>query len=211
MGMKAFISLFAVLLTAAIFIGCHSAAEIPEKTDQENTTGRKSTMRVFVDEPSYDSADEIFESADNIFSGTVKEINFEIFNMKTGEIDRNPESNDTDRMLYTVYVIDVQNTYKGEEKGERSIRVTGGLTSRIDEQFELLESAGLSDTYPIIPVTSSKIKLSKGVSYLFCTDDSKSGVCDIILNSDQFAQSISSAFAQEIIDYCELQKANVQQ
>ena len=73
-----------------------------------------SVLTLQQDWPSYETADEIVAAASNIYSGKVSEISFAIVDMKTGYIDEDPDSPSTSRMLYTVYTVEVDKNYKGD-------------------------------------------------------------------------------------------------
>ena len=96
------------------------------------------------DWPYYNNAEEIINASSNIYTGTVTDISFEIYDIKTGEADRNPDHDRTNRMLHTVYTVSTVVCYKGNQTETHSIRVTGGPKGyREDEQNELLVSAGM--------------------------------------------------------------------
>lgn len=154
------------------------------------------------DWPSYKTSDKIVKAASNIYSGKVSEISFAIVDMKTGRIDEDPESSSTSRMLYTVYTVEVNKSYKGENPGIIKIRKIGGIDRyKVKEQYDLMKKSGMMEKYSGIPICNDDCSLAVGSTYLFCTSRTV-GDFDFIINPTQFAHSISSNNAKAIINSC---------
>lgn len=153
------------------------------------------------DWPWYSTAGEIVDASTEIYSGKITGITFEIVDLVTGKADRSPDSESTHRMLYTLYSIEVTDSYKGESVSEKVICITGGLAGYNEkEQYDLLESSGLLDKYHGIPVTEKIRSLKIGSEYLFCTART-AGDYDHIINPDQFAYQLDSKNAKKIIHF----------
>lgn len=196
----AFTLIISLLTSIIVFAGCVNGSdkEAGNLSDSENDRGSAQYAEIIADWPYYGTPDELYNNADNIFQGTVKEIYFEIIDMKSGKADRDPASTSSDRALYTVYRIEVQNSYKGAEKDERLIKVMGGIPGfNESEQLAVMKEAGLSKS-DAIPVYSDKIKLNRNSKYLFLTKNSIAGDFDNIINADQFAFDLSSETAKGI-------------
>ena len=154
------------------------------------------------DWPSYKTSDKIVKAASNIYSGKVSEISFAIVDMKTGRIDEDPESSSTSRMLYTVYTVEVNKSYKGENPGIIKIRKIGGIDRyKVKEQYDLMKKSGMMEKYSGRPICNDDCSLAVGSTYLFCTSRTV-GDFDFIINPTQFAHSISSNNAKAIINSC---------
>ena len=154
---------------------------------------------ISMDWPYYKTAEETIEASSHIYSGKVIDISFTVLDSITGAEDLDPESESTSRMLYTVYTISVTDEYKGESAETVRIVVDGGLPGeKENEQFNIIRGSGLK--YNGIPVTTEKVELSVGQSYLFCIY--RSGDFDHIINPNQFAFLLNSKDAKTIIDCC---------
>ena len=144
----------------------------------------------------YRTAQEIVNAATNIFEGKVIDISFDVFNIKTGQIDHSPESGKADRLLYTLYTIEVQNEYKGSSTSPITIKMVGGIDSRIEEQEELCRETGILRTI----INGGTKELTIGESYLFCTH--RYPPYDAIINMEQFSFPLDSADADAIRQAC---------
>ena len=130
----------------------------------------------------YETAADLTNIADHIYKGTVVGISFEIrpFN--------------EEKMLFTVYEVQVQTSYKGKLPGTVYIRIAGGLPGyREAEQRALAEDSG--GCY----LTSRCRCLSIGKSYLFCTRGK--GEKQGIVNLEQFAISKESPNYKKMLQY----------
>ena len=171
-----------------------------ETTDQSvSNPDEYQKIIIQMDWPFYNTAEGVVEASSHIYSGTVTDISFTILDGMTGVEDFDPESESASRMFYTVYTIEITDSYKGANKTTAKIATNGGLSGiRESEQFSIIRSSGLR--YNGIPVTSEKIELSIGQSYLFCTH--RVGDFDHIINPEQFAFELSSKDAKTIIACC---------
>ena len=151
------------------------------------------------DWPLYHTADEVVKAASNIYSGTVTGISFAVVDMKTGRVDENPKSASTARMLYTIYTVDVQESFKGDNPSETKICKTGGMKQdRVKEQYDLMERSGMLSRYNGIPICDEACSLAVGKTYLFCTSRTE-GDFDHIINPTQFAYDPASGNAKNIV------------
>lgn len=156
-------------------------------------------LSIHPDWPSYNTAEEIVSAATNIYSGTVTEISFAIVDMKTGSVDEDPKSISTSRMLYTIYTVEVQQNYKGNNISKTQICKIGGLNNyRIKEQYDLLDISGMLSQYSGIPVSDDDCSLAVGNTYLFCTSRTV-GDFEHIINPTQFAYDPTTKNAKSII------------
>ena len=104
-------------------------------------------------------------------------------------------------MLYTVYTVQLSDSFKGENPDEIKIYRIGGLIGYKESlQYNMIEKAGLFDEYHGIHVTTDAdaSKLTVGAQYLFCTVRPVEGH-DVPINPTQFAYDPASASANEII------------
>lgn len=149
-----------------------------------------------IDWDEYQTATEIVNVATNVFTGKVIDISFEIFNIKTGQVDHSSESNKADLLLYTLYVIEVQDNYKGSSPSQLTVKMVGGIESRVEEQEELCREVGV--VRPIINGGTTELTINE--SYIFCTH--RYPLYDAIINMKQFAYPIDSTEAEAIRQAC---------
>ena len=147
--MKRFLAIMLSLIMTACFAGCNKAINNQFPNDLVVSTETEHPMITqSPDWPVYNTAAEIVTASSNIYTGKVKNISFEIVNMKTGTADSSAASGKTDCMLYTVYTVDVLKSYKGDNSGEIKICVIGGIAGyRENEQYDALQAAGLYEQY----------------------------------------------------------------
>ena len=198
---RAIICFFVIALVAVIMAGCTNSLnnEVPDDLKSKVQKSTHQTILVHADYPVYNSTEEIANAATNIYVGTVKDISFEVIDMKTGKADNSSESLSTSRMLYTVYTISVTDSIKGDNPEEIKICTLGGIAGYNEEnQFNKLRSSGLLTKYNGIPITKSKCSLAVGNKYLFCTSRTV-GDYDFVINLTQFAHRIDSDNATAII------------
>ena len=149
------------------------------------------------DWPYYETAEELTDTATDVYIGKVKEISFVIIDRETNEpADINSVQGGESSALYTVYTVEITDSFKGEKKDEVKIKVNGGLPGyKEDEQYKLQESLGSS----IIPVWDKNLEqLEIGSEYVFCTIH-KYGSFEIIPSLYQFAFQIDSANAKAVL------------
>lgn len=199
------IIVFTLVITTVIFAASCSRSlndSYPRDLNRLDSDTDYPVLNLEPDWPSYKTSDEIVKAASNIYSGKVSEISFAIVDMKTGRIDEDPESSSTSRMLYTVYTVEVNKSYKGENPGIIKIRKIGGIDRyKVKEQYDLMKKSGMMEKYSGIPICNDDCSLAVGSTYLFCTSRTV-GDFDFIINPTQFAHSISSNNAKAIINSC---------
>ena len=180
--------------------GC-TAEMTPDDTNETEASSYYHTVLTHFDYPSYSSAAEVSKAAENVYTGTVTDISFEIICMQTGETVDTSDSSEASRMLYTVYTVQLSDSFKGENPEVIKIYRIGGLIGYKESvQYNMIEKAGLFDEYHGIPVTTDAdaSKLTVGAQYLFCTVRPVEGH-DVPINPTQFAYDPASASANEII------------
>lgn len=180
-------------------IDLNLTSDYPKDLNASDLNSDYPILNFHPDWPSYNTAEEIVKAATNIYSGTVIEISFSIVDMKTGSVDEDPKSTSTSRMLYTIYTVEVQESYKGDNASKIKICKTGGLNNyRVKEQYDLMNISGMLSQYSGIPVCDDECSLAVGKEYLFCTSRT-AGDFDYIINPTQFAYDPNSENAKAII------------
>lgn len=196
-------SIVLILLLALTFFtaSCSHSLEnnYPKDLNTSDVSSEYPILIIHPDWPSYNTAEEIVKAATNIYSGTVIDISFAIVDMKKGSVDEDPKSSNTSRMLYTIYTVEVQESYKGDSLSKTQICKIGGLNNyRVKEQYDLMDISGILSQYSGIPVCDDHCSLAVGNTYLFCTSRTI-GDFDYIINPTQFAYDPTSKNAKNII------------
>ena len=129
--------LVGILLISIVMSACSS--------NSKSTTNENETTIIQAEYPVYDTAEEIVDASDLVFSGTVTEINYESLNVKSETGAEIP---------YTIFDISIEKVYKGNvESSSISIKRPGG---KIDGQFFVVEGAStieVGETYLFITQT----------------------------------------------------------
>lgn len=146
MKKRAFI-LVGILFSLVLMSACNS---------NSNTAANENEVTVIQAEyPVYDTAEEIVNASDLVFSGIVTEINYESLNVKS-ESGADPETGliGASEIPYTIFNIRIEQVYKGDvESDSISIKQPGG---KMDGQVFVVEDAStieVGKTYLFITQT----------------------------------------------------------
>ena len=125
----------------------------------------------------YDNAAELVEYANVVYIGEVSDISFEILD----ERDATPVNDSTPteyREIYTVYEVNVIESYKGNKSGITKIRLMGGMENyHTETQMELMKQYHVHDENLGIPIwaDTNKTKCEIGGKYLFILYEFETG------------------------------------
>lgn len=160
-----------------------------------------------IDWPYYAALDSLTAAASNIFEGKVTNVFFDVVNLSTGE-SANELDDPRSCMLYTVYEVEIINTYKGVNDGKAYIKVEGGIQGfKEAEQCQVMQNAGVFDENLGIVVSESFEPLTVGDTYLFLTNK-RASTYHTIINDTQFAFRIENTGKNDMFTYEEV-KAHV--
>ncbi len=146
--MKKIIAGLLIALLAIVGIG------IGYKINQVDDSKEETSVTVLqVDYPQYNTAEELVESSDLVFTGTVKNIEYQMIDVSTGEgSDEDTGFVDNEEIPYTLYTIDVDKICKGSvDSSTIIVKRAGGNFG--DEEY----------------VVENASEISKGKNYLFVT------------------------------------------
>ncbi len=146
--MKKIIAGLLIALLAIVGIG------IGYKINQVDDSKEETSVTVLqVDYPQYNTAEELVESSDLVFTGTVKNIEYQMIDVSTGEgPDEDTGFVDNEEIPYTLYTIDVDKICKGSvDSSTIIVKRAGGNFG--DEEY----------------VVENASEISKGKNYLFVT------------------------------------------
>lgn len=173
--------MFEVIL--ALLSGCEMNAH-PNSTGTEETINYHESL---VEWPYYETSQELYDAADNIYEGILTEIFFDVCNYRNimSIKDEMPEDQ-SNLELRTIYKIQVISAYKNATDPYIYIAIPTGLRNeRVDEQIALLKEVGIYETAGI-PIMGSFELLEIGETYLFFTKNSP-GRYDCIISQYQYA------------------------
>ncbi|MCI8634595.1 MAG: hypothetical protein HFJ05_03205 [Eubacterium sp.] len=133
------------------------------------------------DYPKYNTAEELVEYSNLVFTGTVKNIEYQMIDVST---DKEPDEDtgfvDDEEMPYTLYTIDVDKVYKGSiESSTIIVRRVGGIFG--------------SDEY----IVENASEIAKGKKYLFVAKTYED-TYPSLLNADQSSYDMDAP--QTVID-----------
>ena len=146
MKKRAFI-LVGILFSLVLMSACNS---------NSNTAANENEVTVIqVEYPVYDTAEEIVNASDLVFSGTVTEINYESLNVKS-ETGADPETGlvEASEIPYTIFNISIEQLYKGNVESD-SISIKQ-KKKKMDGQVFVVEDAStieVGETYLFITQT----------------------------------------------------------
>lgn len=204
-----FAAVISMIVSAVLaFSGCaknggniSESTDLPERTPQgdmftEAPSGEEITEHVFTeiagDWPYYATAEELTAASDSVFKGKLTDISF-----VTADLSGSSRND----MLYTVYTVEVEKTFKGEDVPVRKIMKPGGIEGYNEqEQIEALAAAGLPGN--TIPCIKNIGRLTPGNEYLFCVTE-RTETYDNIVNPSQFVFDLNSENAIGVVEYLE--------
>ena len=103
-------------------------ASLESKADQTSSLSTEKITYVTCDWPYYNTPQSLYEAATDIFEGKVSNIFFKIIDMQSGKVVDDEKVDDkTYLRLYTVYEIDVTDSYKKAESSKMYVCVSTGF------------------------------------------------------------------------------------
>ena len=167
---------------------------------QESSENEKiSYLTMSADWPWYSSSVELIEKADFVFIGKITDISFTVLDSRDGS----PVTNSTpkhNRNLYTLYHVDVIDSYKGVSTKALTFKVMGGLLNYNEStQMQLMKDNNANFADKGIPIYEGYIGYDIGVSYLFVLCASASNYPNL-LNIEQSVYPLSGLSAEDITE-----------
>lgn len=166
-----------LIMICALLGGCGKIEDV----DNDNEK-----MTLYNDYPEFDTAQDIVEASDYIFSGIVEEITYqELYIEEEGDIENNDPLLDEDSkqnpIPYTIYEIKVNNIYKGS----------------LDKTFKIKRAGGEYDG-KIVNIDGA-VKITKGTEYLFLAKD-YSGTIPSLVTISQGVYEMNQPNKEDIND-----------
>ncbi len=165
--MKKSISIVMLMIVICALGACGKNAEVSEN--------EKPVTVIHAEYPSYDTAQELVDEADLVFSGTVENITYEMLDVRseTGE-DSMTGLSQSQSIPYTIYEVKVDSIYKGSssetyisikcpggESDNEQYIVEGGAVLQEGEMYLFLTKT-FENTYPsLLNVTQSAYNMNE--------------------------------------------------
>lgn len=103
-----------VVLLMSFFLAISACGEKTDISDNENMV-----TSLHAEYPAYDTAQELVDTADLIFSGTVERVSYEMLDVRTeAGSDTLTGISETQNIPYTIYEIKLTEIYKGNTEGD---------------------------------------------------------------------------------------------
>lgn len=146
---KTFTSILLTGITLTL-AACGSTADTAENTGDTGVA-----TIIHAEYPYYDTANDLVNSADFIFSGTVEGVSYEMLDVRTErDTDSAAGSSSSFGIPYTIYEIKVDTVYKGTAQEDTvSIKVPGGEMDGNQYIIEDAPAISLGETYLFLTET----------------------------------------------------------
>ena len=163
-----------------------SSYDEPTDTTENTQDNEVKYSSMSADWPMYSNSQELIDSANVVYIGKVTDISFHVLDATnaTPATDATPVRH---RELYTIYDVEITQSYKGENSGTSKIRIMGGLENyKVDQQVQLMVQKDIYDKDFGIPIwgDTNKTKCEIGQTYLFVLYQFETGL-PTILNLEQ--------------------------
>ena len=120
----------------------------------------------------YLNVNNLLNNMELAFVGTITDISFDVYSIR-GDWPLT-DSKKEDRLIYTLYDIAVQTSYKGESKSELRLRCLGGLKDyKVEEQLKVVKEKGTWGD--CIHLVEDMPKYEIGETYLFLANQRVNG------------------------------------
>ena len=187
---------------------------VPPASATNSTTSDPKYVTIHADWPQYATVPALVDAVTEVFTGKVIDISFKVLDEKTLQVVNAPVE-DAQVLLYTIYEIEVMDTYKGNSVERQYIAIGGGIPGyNVSAQIQALKDCGVYDKNPYIPMMAEHRAFELGVEYLFAASDLGVGYL-LIPNPEQCAFAVEEDSAgtdammptyESIIRYFETQE-----
>ena len=157
---------FLTIAMACILVACNDARMpddavetganwVSEDQTEDQIYDSKEVMVITADYPVYDSAKELIDTADIIFSGSVVDSKCEYLDVKSEKgKDSSTGLEEASPVPYTIYSIKIEKMYKGESQEDViKIKCPGGIIDGIEYASEITEQIKVGGQYLFLAKT----------------------------------------------------------
>lgn len=142
--------------------------------------------RITADWSIYNDADNLIAASDMVFIGEITDIEFEVLDASNA-LPASEATPDYARTLYTLFNVNILETYKGDTTNVKQVRMMGGMVNyRVDEQLNIMDEGRAFKRELGIPVWEAfyKTQYQTNKCYLFVVRQYETG-CPTIINLEQ--------------------------
>lgn len=151
---------------------------------------------IYADYRIYNKPEALIEAADSVLIGKVVSRSFKILDYATG-LPPTETTEEFNKILCTIYTVDIITSYKGNVSKTLNIRTQGGIKDEcISEQLQVLKTTSSN----VIPIMEGMPQIKVGETYLFSLLEFE-GKDPCIMNPDQSIISIQDPSAKDIYGY----------
>lgn len=153
---------------------------------------------IYADYRIYNKPEALIEAADSVLIGKVVSRSFKILDYATG-LPPTETTEEFNKILCTIYTVDVITSYKGDVSTTINIRTQGGIKDEcISEQLQALKTKTTSSN--VIPIMEGMPQIKVDEIYLFSLRVFE-GTDPCIMNPYQSIISIQDPSAKDIYGY----------
>lgn len=140
----------------------------------------------------FEEAQALIEAADLVFVGKVVSRSFQILDYMTG-LPPTEKTEEIDKILCTIYTVEVITSYKGGYSRTINIRTQGGVKGEcLSEQFQVLKTVSSN----VIPIMDGMPQIRIGEKFLFSLIEFE-GTDPVLLNPGQGVIPIENAITED--------------
>lgn len=172
------------MILSFLMLLCLSACSEKGETDAKNIKPVEEITDIegpyyfqSADWPAYKNAEEVVNAADLVFLGKIVDIDFQALDSSTA-LSVSETTAEHSRALYTVYSVEVIDTYKGNPTSVQKVRVMGGMIGYdVDRQLKIMEEGKVYGREYGIPIWDryQKVNCNIGETFLFALKQFETG------------------------------------
>ena len=187
-----------LLLIVVILPSCRDNSETSGHSAIGNTSTEARYAMMEACYSSYQSAQELVESADIVYVGKVTGISFRVLDATTA-LPPTEKTEERHRGLNTIYDIEISTSYKGGASKSMQVRMMGGIMNyRVEEQVQVMRDNNAWRWDEGIPVWENYAEYKIGETYLFVVKQNGNRPA-YVMNLDQSAYNLHNPFKKHTI------------
>lgn len=170
-------------------------------SDLQETEGNEKVpyLSMSADWPVYFSSEELIEQADIVFTGKVTEISFAVLDSTNG-LPVTTSTEKHNRNLYTLYHVDVIDSYKGVSTKTLTFMVDGGLSNYNEStQMKLMKDNDARFADEGIPIWDGYDGYEVGKSYLFLLS-AVENTYPVLINIEQSVYPLNELSIEDVTE-----------
>lgn len=190
--MKKFICVLLIIIVAISIAGCQQekvdSIKFPESGIPLDVVDipEGPYTKITADWTIYTDAAKLIAASDMIFIGEITDIEFQVLDASNA-LPVSETTPDYARTLYTLYNVNILETYKGDTSNIKQVRIMGGMVDyKVEEQLTVLDEGSAFKRELGIPIWDNfyKTQCQENECYLFVVRQFETG-CPTIINLEQ--------------------------